>query len=38
MIKAFKGFNKDLQCTSDGKTIKPDTYYTLKNGKFTEVE
>ena len=22
----------------DGKTIKPDTWYTLKNGKFTEVK
>ena len=21
----------------DGKTIKPDTWYTLKNGKFVEV-
>ena len=22
----------------DGETIKEDTYYTLKNGEFTEVE
>lgn len=22
----------------DGETIKPDTWYTLKNGEFVEVE
>ena len=22
----------------DGETLKPDTYYALKNGEFTEVE
>ena len=30
---------KTVKCHKvDGKTIKPDTWYTLKNGKFTEVE
>ena len=45
-MKAYKGFNKDLQCTPCGKayqyaigeTYKPDTWYTLKNGEFVEVE
>ena len=25
-------------CVVDGKTLKPDTWYTLKNGEFVEVE
>ena len=30
---------KTVKCHKvDGKTIKPDTWYTLKNGKFMEVE
>ena len=30
---------KTVKCHKvDGKTVKPDTWYTLKNGKFTEVE
>ena len=30
---------KTVKCHKvDGKTIKPDTWYTLKNGKFTEVK
>lgn len=32
-MKAYKGFNK-----VDGKTVKPNTFYTLKNGHFVEVE
>ena len=30
---------KTVECHKvDGKTVKPDTWYTLKNGKFMEVE
>ena len=30
---------KTVKCHKvDGKTVKPDTWYTLKNGKFTEVK
>ena len=30
---------KTVKCHKvDGKTVKPDTWYTLKNGKFMEVE
>ena len=30
---------KTVKCHKvDGKTVKPDTWYMLKNGKFTEVK
>lgn len=41
-MKAYKGFNRDMTCRGfqfevDGETIKPDTWYILKGGKFVEV-
>ena len=35
-MKGYKGFNAKLQCTPSGKVFQPDTFYTLKDGKFTE--
>jgi hypothetical protein len=33
-ITAYKGFLHKV----DGKTVKPDTLYTLKDGKFVAAE
>lgn len=48
-IKGYKAFNPGLICNGkqyaenttfkvDGEKIKADTWYTLKNGEFVEVE
>ena len=35
----YKRHRVDTQCVKvDGKVIKEDTYYSLKNGKFVEVK
>lgn len=44
-MKLFKGFNKDMTCRGfqyrEGETYhedKADTWYTVRDGKFVEVE
>ena len=48
-MRAYKGFNKDMTCRGfqyeegkaavvDGITLKPDTWYALKDGEFVEVD